>query len=1448
MHVYLYRYVYNQVTACFSGNSNLPLELKKIPFYPQQVKRLELQDNELSTIPECLLCLPNLNILNLSNNKLTSLPKLSEWSSSLTELNLSQNKLSNIPGDPKAMKLRNLYLSGNEFTVVPPCITNFVNLLALDLSDNKGIQVLPDDMGCLEKLCVLELKGIKLKEPPAQFLKTTQDCIQYLRNKLYKAKPFYSMKLMLMGNGNRGKTTLVARLQGKECGNVATVGVEITEWECSEGPKTFHFNIWDFAGQEEYYATHQCFLSDCSIYLIFFNLMDGQSALTEIEPWLINIALRAQSSCVHIVGTHLDEVPQDLRSSIDILLEKILQKANLYIRNIDVHAVSLMNQLENLEKLKNSIYKSASEYKFNGKALMGQEVPLSYHKLYSHFKKEVAIDVRQGKRQPIMLAGEYMDEVNKFCDITDDKELATVTRFLVNAGALLHYDDRSYNLHELYFVDPSWLCDMMSAIVAVKHKNPYIKDGILPIEKIPLLLRDERFHLKYFAQYLTLLDSFEIAFAIDPRSILIPSLLPDTRPEGIDNLVTGSELVHTRCILFEGSTTPRGLWSRLISRIMHSVSQIKYIVSKEVSIPSDNEVIASFLSGIPQHPQPAESLNIDISQVRLEFWKNGIYYKDPDVIFLVESLKSSRQLDLINKEGILILTSSTKTGRSLYGQLIDMVVVLCNNLLSNHFNCTQVVLCSTCLQTHSNPCSILDVEQIRLLGTNGQNTITCEQGHMLALSDIIPDQLLRDLDPRFLLKSSDINNKTELLGRGGEASVYAGTYQGLPVAIKKYSEGSQLDSIKFSELRKEVLMLQKLYHPCLVNLIGVCIHPTMDVVLERAPLGSLHECLINKQQSVHRVVMHRIAAQVAAALRAIHNMGIIYRDLKASNILLWSLDPESLCHCKLTDFGTAIEQAPIGTRARTEGTRGFTAPEVLGRDGNCFIYTHSCDIFSLAMVLYQMIARRDPFHDCKDGLGRNAAVVKGERPKLQDVPQAQTAYFYLTRLMKLCWQEVPDHRPTTTEIVIKASLSSTQTIMSVLPVQNGLELQPSCIVSQAELSKAGMTCESNEIWICSTDKDGGTEVVIYPILTMKSRMHFTIPSTTECISVCGDHVWTSVKSGNRHSIIQMFNICTGILVNEILMLDIVCCIASSDRYVYCGTSEGLCIKFPQDVKLLKSDSQHAVTNKISESFVDGIVITSNSLWVSHTKYIHLLDLESLDELHVVTNAKVKKSETFSRQHHYDLPKRSASNVRGEKINRKPSIGTMRLSSDGMTIWSCCLQHSSTISAWSVSNKCHMFDIGIETHMATIAQIPVKQMVVTAMVTVLDTLWVGTQSGHIIVFCDETAVMWFQPYCMCICFLASITCEPQKAIVVSGAKGFLPLLDSQLEGEGNQTNQGTVIVWEGYPSNVCRQLHLIQSESSTFLDSHDAVRELIQKGSFRDGTHLLNPIHDAATSK
>ena len=307
--------------------------------YLKQATTINLQSNLLTEIPASLLELPCIQELNLSHNRLQEIPEVLEWASTLTILDLSHNNLQSLPHLCEAPNLRSLDLSYNSFQQVPLCICYFSNLDSLDLSHNPNITKLPADMGRLQNLFDLKLEGMAgLKYPPKSIYCDTNVCISYLNSKLRSSRGYYRMKLILCGKQTRGKTTLVARLQGKdvkESDNQATVGIDVSEWHFSPQirKQTFSFSVWDFGGQEEYYATHQCFLTERSLYLLVWNITHGEEGVRELKPWLDNIALRAPRSKVIIVATFYDKVPEEDREDggkVDQLLKQVASLASIY--------------------------------------------------------------------------------------------------------------------------------------------------------------------------------------------------------------------------------------------------------------------------------------------------------------------------------------------------------------------------------------------------------------------------------------------------------------------------------------------------------------------------------------------------------------------------------------------------------------------------------------------------------------------------------------------------------------------------------------------------------------------------------------------------------------------------------------------------------------------------------------------------------------------------------------------------------------------------------------------------------------------------------------------------------------------------------------------------------------------------------------------------------------
>ena len=577
--------------------------------YLKQCVKLELQWNKLLEIPQNVLELPSLKQLNLSHNGLLNIPDIPKWSDSLEILDLSYNCLSNLPETVVATTLQNLNISNNQFNNVPCCVCSFINLTTLSIANNPKIVALPLELGRLKHLLNLNLDGLyHLSNLPRSVRGATADCIQYLNNRLYRSRGYYRMKMMVVGKQAVGKSTLVARLLNKEIGNESTVGIDISEWKYAPAyhQKSFHFSIWDFSGHKAYYTTHQCFLPKYSLYLLVWNVTEGDTGIDDLKPWLNNISLLAPDSCVIVVGTFLDQVSKEDRQlrKTDNLLHKVeeLTRQYYHLNVTNIIMVGLKGCMENVDKLKDYIYNAAAEYKVNNECVMGRLIPSSYHALDTALASIHCL-VKDGKQKPIMHTVDFKKMIKDLhlVDIQDDDdELHTVTQFLHEVGALLHYDDRKCNLDDLYFVDPCWLCDLMSMVVTVKEQNPYVKQGILRSTSIPLLFKDQCSPYKYFSQYLTLLNRFEIALPLDKdyKRVLIPSMLPEKCHNIVAQLQPDYKICYKRFILFSPTTyqgqnlrcqTPPGLWSRLLSCIMNSVKEVKDILSEQV--PTEEDMI-----------------------------------------------------------------------------------------------------------------------------------------------------------------------------------------------------------------------------------------------------------------------------------------------------------------------------------------------------------------------------------------------------------------------------------------------------------------------------------------------------------------------------------------------------------------------------------------------------------------------------------------------------------------------------------------------------------------------------------------------------------------------------------------------------------------------------------------------------------------------------------------
>ncbi|HTL03529.1 MAG TPA: TonB family protein [Vicinamibacterales bacterium] len=195
-----------------------------------------------------------------------------------------------------------------------------------------------------------------------------------------------------------------------------------------------------------------------------------------------------------------------------------------------------------------------------------------------------------------------------------------------------------------------------------------------------------------------------------------------------------------------------------------------------------------------------------------------------------------------------------------------------------------------------------------------------------------------------------------VLGRGGMATVYEARDERLDRAVAlKVLPPEFLHDVTFADrFQQEARVVAALEHPNIVPIYASGIDqgiPWMSMrLLTGGTIGSLLE-----QGRPDAVRIVRLLRSVASALDHAHARGIVHRDVKPTNILLDGAD--GAC---VGDFGLAYvlelssRMTPAGLLT---GTPEYMAPEhALGKEAD-----HRCDIYSLAIVAYEMFAGLPPF-------------------------------------------------------------------------------------------------------------------------------------------------------------------------------------------------------------------------------------------------------------------------------------------------------------------------------------------------------------------------------------------------------------------------------------------------------------------------------------------------------
>lgn len=496
----------------------------------KQLQSLNLRSNQIIDI-SFLKELKQLQSLYLEDNKISDITSLSQLTS-LRVLWLAQNKIKDISHLKGLKNLQKLRLLNNKISNISP-LKQLENLGLLGL-DNNEIEELPAwivdfNMKIYYKINTQEnryitLQGNPLKKPPIEIVKQGKEAIRDYFKSLEgkKAVKLNEIKVLLVGEGMSGKTSLLKRFQGLPFDkdesqthgiNVASLPAENIQGLANNNElKDCHINFWDFGGQEIMHASHQFFLSKRSLYIL---VLDSRTD-SKRDHWLKHIQKFGGDSPLIVVMNKIDANPN---YNIE---QKKINDSFPQIKN-RFHRISCQTQ-EGYSELAKCLANTIPQT-----SLFGTEISIDWMNI-----KEKLVEETKANRY---INREMFVKICQDNNVSDPSSQQTLLQYLNDLGIVLYF--KQLNLSSIYVLDPHWVTIGVYKII----NSQKTKDGILDENDLDYILNEEEikkheydpakekkivYNTEEQSYILNIMENFDLCYEYNKNKghYIVPNLLP----------------------------------------------------------------------------------------------------------------------------------------------------------------------------------------------------------------------------------------------------------------------------------------------------------------------------------------------------------------------------------------------------------------------------------------------------------------------------------------------------------------------------------------------------------------------------------------------------------------------------------------------------------------------------------------------------------------------------------------------------------------------------------------------------------------------------------------------------------------------------------------------------------------------------------------------------------
>ncbi|MBU7586169.1 MAG: TIR domain-containing protein, partial [Nostoc sp. TH1S01] len=431
-----------------------------------------------------------------------------------------------------------------------------VNLQSLDLRGNK-LSNMPPELGNLSLRKLIFGGNPLVSIPPEIRKKGSSAVLNFLRQQLeQKTDHLYEAKLLIVGEGGAGKTTLAKKIQDANYqlnqDEESTEGIDIIQWKFPlDNGREFQINIWDFGGQEIYHTTHQFFLTKRSLYAL---VADTRKEDTDFDYWLNVVELLGGESPVLVIKNEKQERKREINErnlranfknfketlatnfATDRGLPEILNKIKHYIRNLP-H--------------------------------IGTELPKNWI--------EVRKTLESDNREYISLE-EYLNICQKHGFNNQEYKLQ-LSGYLHDLGVCLHFQEDDL-LRKTVILKPTWGTDAVYKVL----DNPHVIENLGQFNRNDLKnIWHENKYADMRPELLRLMMNFKLCYEIPscPDNYIAPQLLSANQPEYDWN--ESNNLI----LRYSYEFMPKGMLSRFIVETHNFIEQQKLVWKTGVVINKD---------------------------------------------------------------------------------------------------------------------------------------------------------------------------------------------------------------------------------------------------------------------------------------------------------------------------------------------------------------------------------------------------------------------------------------------------------------------------------------------------------------------------------------------------------------------------------------------------------------------------------------------------------------------------------------------------------------------------------------------------------------------------------------------------------------------------------------------------------------------------------------------